>query len=389
MKKLQSNKVQSNSIKIGITVILLAIFVAFLYVLNQPVEGEAFTAASKLIFARAHVTEVESENAFPDTWTEDLRLGTQNIYVELDSGEFKGEELAVINYLSAYANIDLKEGSRIIVRLDYDAQGNPYVASVSNYDRGGVLIGLTSVFVGLLVILGGKKGVAAVVGLFFTVICIWFFLIPLLQRGFPTIPAAIILVAITTAVSLLLLNGFSLKTFCAVSGCIGGVAIAGMAAGMAGILTPINGFNMAEAEDLVLRTGDTGFKISGLLISGILISSLGAVMDVALTITSAVFELHAMNPTANRKRLFQSGINIGRDAMGTMANTLILAFAGSSLNILILFRIFGYPNLQIFNSDMMSIELIQGLAGSIGIVMTVPLVAALSAAICEKESKKN
>jgi uncharacterized membrane protein len=238
-----------------------------------------------------------------------------------------------------------------------------------------------------MVLFGGKKGVASLLGLVFTVVCIWFFLIPLIRRGFPAIPAAIMLVAITTTVSMLLLNGYSAKTLCAILGCVGGVLVAGVTAAIAGMLTPITGFNMPEAEDIVLRAGDQGLKLSGLLVSGILISALGAVMDTSMSITSAVFELHDINPSVGRKKLLQSGINIGRDAMGTMSNTLILAFAGASLNTLLLFRVFDYPYLQIFNSDMMAIEVIQGLSGSIGIVLTVPLVAALSAAMCVAPKK--
>ena len=177
-----------------------------------------------------------------------------------------------------------------------------------------------------------------------------------------------------------------MKTFCATIGCVGGVAMAGAAAALTAAATPINGFNMSEAEELVLRTGGTSLNVSGLLISAILIAALGAVMDVAMTITSAVFEVHQLNPELNRQKLIQSGINIGRDAMGTMANTLILAFAGSALNMLILFRIFDYPYLQIFNSDMMALEIIQGISGSIGIVMTVPLVAFLSAFLCSRKN---
>ncbi len=369
-------------LKAGVTTVLLLGFLAVVIVLNTPRGDAVPTAASQLRFARARVTAVLAENASPDTWTESLRLGTQQVYVQLESGEHKGTQLYAVNYLNAYANIDLKVGTRIIVRLDYDESGKLYVASIANYARDGVLIGLMVIFAALMIGFGGKKGVASLAGLLFTVVSIWFFLIPLMQRGFPAILGAVILVAITTAVSLVLLNGFTAKTLCAVIGCIGGVLVAGVTAALAGEITPIGGFNMPESEEIVLRMGDSDLKIRGLLVSGILISALGAVMDTSMSITSSVFELHEMNPSVDRKRLFRSGINIGRDAMGTMSNTLILAFAGTSLNTLLLFRVFDYPYLQIFNSDMMTIEVIQGLAGSIGIVLTVPLVAALSAAMC-------
>ncbi len=375
-------------LKTVITAALLVGFIALLFVLNSPQEGEVPTAASQLKFARARVMLVYADDASPDVWTEGLRLGTQQVLVKLESGEFKGTQLPAVNYLNAYTNVDLKVGTNIIVRLDYDESGAPYIASIANYNRDGVMIGLLVLFSALLVGLGGKKGVASLLGLIFTVVSIWFFLIPLLRRGVPAIPAAVALVIITTAVSMLLLNGFSAKTLCAVLGCVGGVLVAGVIAVVAGNLTPITGFNMAEAEEIVLRVGDTGLQIRGLLVSGILISALGAVMDTSMSITSAVFELHDMNPKVERRKLFKSGLNIGRDAMGTMSNTLILAFAGASLNTLLLFRVFDYPYLQIFNSDMMAIEVIQGLSGSIGIVLTVPLVAALSAAMCGKNLQK-
>lgn len=371
----------------GVVFLCIFLFFIFVYWLNKPMAGDVDTAASKIIYEKAYVSEILDENAEPDTWTEGLRLGTQNVVLTVKTGEYKGEELPITNYLSAYGNIDLKVGTPVIVRLDKDESGNPYVVTIGNYDRSSMILSLIIIFIALLVLLGGKKGAGAILGIAFTVFSIWFFLIPLIERGFPAIVASIILVAVTTLISLLLLNGFTKKTFVATIGCIGGVAIAGIIAYIAGQLTPINGFNMGEAEELVLRSSESGLKISGLLVSGILIASLGAVMDVAMTITSAVAELHEVKPSLRSKELFLSGMNIGRDAMGTMANTLILAFAGASLNMLVLFRVFDYPYRQIFNSDLMAIEIIQGIAGSIGIVLTVPIVALLSGVLYGKKSK--
>ncbi len=361
--------------------VLLIAFLGFVYWLNQPTAGETPTAASLGIFAKAHVSELLAEQASPDTWTEGLRLGQQDIVITIDSGQYKKQSFRTINFLGAYGNVDLKEGSKIIVRMDLDDNKQPYVTGVVNHNRNSVVMGLVGLFVVLLVVLGGKKGVTALVGLVFTILSIWYFLIPMIQRGIPAIPATIFLVAVTTLVSLIALCGVSKKSFCAIVGCIGGVTMAGMIAVLAGMLTPITGFNMPEAEELVLRAGDTGLHIRGLLASGILIASLGAVMDVAMMIASALSEIHELNPKITTSQLFKSGINIGRDSMGTMANTLILAFAGASLNTLVLFRVFDYPYLQIFNSDLLVIEIIQGVVGSIGIILTVPLVAAISAYI--------
>lgn len=371
-------------IKLIASFLFCVIFITILIWINKPLPGEVPTAASKITFARAHVTELISDEAKAEEWTEGLRIGVQEVYIQIDSGEDRGKILPAVNYMSVYNNVDLKEGTKVIVRMDIDANGLSYIASISNYNRGPALLGLTVVFVLSLAVFGGRKGIAAILGLAFTIVGIWFLLIPMIRHGINPILSSIAIAAITTAVSLVLLNGLSMKTFCATIGCVGGVALAGAAAALTAAATPINGFNMPEAEELILRTGGTSLNISGLLISAILIAALGAVMDVAMTITSAVFEVHQLNPELNRQKLIQSGINIGRDAMGTMANTLILAFAGSALNMLILFRIFDYPYLQIFNSDMMALEIIQGISGTIGIVMTVPLVAFLSAFMCSR-----
>ncbi len=362
------------------------VFIAILIWINQPLPGEVPTAASQIRFARAHVTEIIRDEAKAEDWTEGLRIGVQEVYVQIDSGEDRGKTLPAVNYMNAYNNVDLKVGTKIIARMDTDANGLSYIASIPNYNRGPALLGLTVIFVLFLAVFGGKKGIAAILGLAFAIVDIWFLLIPMIRHGINPIFSSVAIAAVTTAVSLVLLNGLSMKTLCATIGCVGGVAMAGAAAALTAVATPINGFNMSEAEELILRADGTSLNISGLLISAILIAALGAVMDVALTITSAVFEMHQLNPELNRQKLIQSGINIGRDAMGTMANTLILAFAGSALNMLILFRIFDYPYLQIINSDMMALEIIQGISGSIGIVMTVPLVAFLSAFICSRKN---
>ena len=369
----------------------LALAVAFLLavvMLARPMEGDTPTSASQRVFVSVKVTQVLEDTARADAWSEGLRLGSQLLEVEILQGEHKGERLLSPNYLSAYYNIDAKEGTRMIARLGVDDSGALYIASFVNYDRGPVLGGFVLLFALTLIAVGGKQGLKALLGLAFTLAALWLLLIPLLMRGMAPIPTTVAVVALTAAVSLCALTGYTRKTLCALLGCVGGVTMAGVLAALVGLLTPLSGFNMPEAEELVLRAADHGLTIRGLLVCGVLISSLGAVMDVAMSIASACNELRELNPELSPGALFRSGMNIGRDAMGTMANTLILAFVGSSLNMLILFRAYDYPSLQILNSDMMAIELVQGVAGSIGIVLTVPLVSAVSARLLTGAKKK-
>lgn len=374
--------------ELGICTVLALLLLVWALALELTEPEREATAAQKRQFAVARVLDVLEDNAETQDWTEGRRIGQQYLEIEILTGDWKGAVLETVNYLTIYTNVDAKVGTRIIVRLEADETGAPYILSVPNYNRTPVLLGLIAVFALLLVVIGRRKGLMALLGLAYTLASVWFILIPMLLRGADPILTAIGIVALTTAASLILLTGLSKKTLCATLGCIGGVAAAGLFAALCGTISPLNGFNLTEAEELILRASDRGIRISGLFVSGILIASLGAVMDVAMSISSACWELREVDPALTRGALFRSGMNIGRDAMGTMANTLILAFAGSSLNVLILFQVYDYPMIQLFNADSIAVELIRGVGGSIGIILTVPLVAALSARIMGSSKKQ-
>lgn len=387
MKRLKIEFTRQRKLEIAIALGLVLIMALWAAALRWTDKEREATAARKRSFAMARVTDILYDDAEAQDWTEGRRVGQQQLEVEITSGQWKGLTLEAANYLSAYSNVDAKVGTKIIVRLDLDDDGQPYIISVPNYDRVPMLVGLLLAFALLLVVIGGKKGVMALLGLAYTLVSIWLIQVPMVLRGFDPVVTAILIVALTTATSLFLLTGLSKKTLCASIGCVGGVAVAGLFAAVAGTISPLNGFNSTEAEDLVLRAFDYDLHISGLFVSGILIASLGAVMDVAMSIASSCWELRELNPQLSRSALFRSGMNIGRDAMGTMANTLILAFAGSSINTLILLQVYDYPFIQIFNTDAIAEELIRGVAGSIGIILTVPLVALLSAQLMKPENK--
>ena len=367
--------------------LVLAVLAGTAVWLNRADEDETASDASRMVYASAEVTAVLADNAQEDYQNaEGRRVGDQELEIWILSGDHKDEIMTVTNYMSALFNVDVGQGDRIIVRIMTDEEGS-YYASVFNYDRGIVLGVFLLIFFALLAVLGGKKGVGALAGLLLTLGCIWFILIPCLLRGVPAIPVTIAVSAVSAAAGLIFLNGYSKKTFCAVCGCVGGVLAAGIAAAVAGTLSPMNGFNMQEAENLILYGADEGLKVSGLLVCGVLISALGAVMDVALGIASSVWEMKKQNPDASAGSLFRSGMQIGKDAMGTMANTLILAFAGSSLNMLILVQTYDIPFLQLINTDSIALEVVQSVAGSVGILLTVPLVAFISARLMARKKK--
>ena len=368
-----------------ISFLVCIILISSAFALNRPIEGETPTSASQVIFDKAKVTAILEDTAVADhDNAEGLRVGSQEVEIQILSGTHKDEIMTLTNNMSALFNVDLDEGDEIIVRILTDDDG-AYYASLFNYNRGTILGGFVLVFFVLLAVLGGRKGIGALCGLVFTLASIWFILIPALIKGYSAIPVTVGIIAVSATGALSLLNGFSKKTLCAVLGCVIGVVTAGAIAGVVTWLTPMSVFNMSEAENLLLYGADKGLKISGLLVCGVLISALGAVMDTALGIASAVYELHEQNPSLDTKQLFRSGMHIGQDAMGTMANTLILAFAGSSLNMLILVQTYDIPFIQLINTAYICIEVIQSIAGAMGILFTVPIVAFISALVMAKD----
>ena len=222
------------ALEIGLALGLVLILVVWAAALFWTEEDREATAARKRTFAVAEVTDVLEDAAETQDWTEGRRIGQQYLEVKVLTGPWKGEVLETVNYLTIYTNVDAKVGTHIILRLEPDEQGELYVLSIPNYNRVPMLLGLMAVFAGLLVLIGRRKGVMALAGLVYTLACLWFILVPMILRGANPVLVTVIIVALTTAASLLLLTGLSRKTLCATLGCVGGVAAAGLFAAAAG-----------------------------------------------------------------------------------------------------------------------------------------------------------
>jgi len=370
---------KSKAIKIAILLLLAIILFIFLYLFNREtiISFNQQGGLSYVKYEKAKVLRIVDESLEKDESISNLSRGYQQLELKILTGEHKGEIHIIKNYLSNLFNVHAKAGLNIIVCID-TANPHTYSISVYNYHRSFVLFGLIIFFFALLWSIGGKKGFKSIVGLVFTFILIIYCLLPMLYRGYSPIFASVLIVIITTCVTLFLLNGWSSKTISAMLGTTLGVIIAGIVSSVAGYLCHITGFQTEEVETLVVIARDGGMQIEGLLFAGILISSLGAIMDVAMSIASSVHEVYCSNPKLDKKELFLSGINVGRDMMGTMSNTLILAFTGTSLNSLILIYSYNVSYNQLINMNMIGIELVQGLSGSIAIILTVPIISFIS-----------
>jgi uncharacterized membrane protein len=186
-------------------------------------------------------------------------------------------------------------------------------------------------------------------------------------------------VMVTLCVSLVLLGGFSAKTLSAILGTMAGVVISEFFLMAALQITHLSGFNTNEYDSLIQIAGATHMRVSELLFAAILISSLGAVMDIAISIASSVNEVFMGNSSLGARELFIAGMNVGRDMMGAMANTLIIAFTGTSLNMLVLLYAMDVTYYQVLNNNMIGIYIIQAVSGSLAVILTVPLVSFISA----------
>jgi len=359
-------------IKLITTLIGLAIFALVLSYANTDVPGGY--RYMRYTFETARVLEVLEDHTeinpdFPDT-----RVGQRLYRIELLSGEHQGYQAELRTHFFPSFQVDVSEGSRVSVFLR-DMGGGQFDVLLHNQERSLILIASVIVFFLALGLIGGKKGLMSIIGLIFTLTNILFVLIPLLLKGYGPLPITVLVLVVTATVSLVLLNGWGKKTAVAITGCLSGVVIAALLAGIVGNLTNVDGYNLGETDALIAVGLDTDIRISGLFISGALIASLGAVMDISMTIASAAEELILSNPKISSKQLFQASMNIGRDAMGTMANTLILAFVGTGLSVLVVIFGIGRSFSQVMNMDFVAVEIIRSMAGSLGLVVTVPIVA--------------
>lgn len=375
---LKSRKNIKNNIIVCIIIIL---FFFFLYFFNK-IEKVELINRTGTSYEKAIVVEIIEDNLQEDG----TRIGYQKVKLKILSGNLKGNILDGTSFAGYLYGADCTIGMKVIASIsEYD--GNASV-SVYSYDRSNIIYVFVGLFLLMLWIIGGKKGFKSAIGLMFTFICIIYLFLPMLYRGYSPFLSAVVVIILITIVSLYLIDGISKKSISAMIGTITGVIISGVCAAGFGNIAKISGYNVAEVDELVFISNNTNLKVGGILFAAILIASLGAVMDVSMSIASAMTEIYSHNNNIGKKDLFKSGINVGRDMMGTMSNTLILAFTGGSINTLILNYAYALKYNQVINMYQIGIEIMQGVSGSIAIILSVPLVSIISSYLLTFERKK-
>ena len=355
----------------GCLAVASILFLLFFYRYNQFERINLYGTEGRT-FEKAIVVEVTEDNETQPG----VYIGNQEVILKIESGKHKGEEIQAVSSSSFLYGTHCSVGKKVVVMLSESA--GEIVASVYSKDREMMIWLIIGIFVLILVIIGGKKGLYSVLGLAFTFLCIIGLFLPMIYKGHSPIVAAILVIILTTVATMYLVAGATKKAVCASMGTIAGVIISGCFAWIFSKMTEISGYNVSDIEDLVYVQEQIGIEVGELLFCGILIAALGAVMDVAMSITSTIEELSINNPLMDYKKLFQSGMKVGRDMMGTMSNTLVLAFAGGSINTMVFLYVYNYPYRQMINMSSLGIEIIQGVAASIGVILIVPIVSLLA-----------
>lgn len=353
-----------------------------------------FTLLTSISFAEEEFPEPLMEKALvleagPAEYVEDLysEFQMQKVKVEILSGEYKGSILDIENHLSdneAY-NIFVENGDKVVIMIDEYEDG--YEVYIADYYRFNYLLYLVLLAIILVILIGRFKGLKAVISLSLTVFAIVYILLPQILKGADPIPMSIIISIGITIITITLVGGINSKSLSAIIGTTFGVIIAGVISYIVGTKAHLTGLSAEEATMLIYIPQEVTFNFRSLMFSGIILGSLGAVMDVGMSISSSIEEIHNANRDLPIKSLFNAGMNVGKDIMGTMINTLVLAYAGTSIPLLLVFMAYETSLTKVFNLDVIATEIVRSLSGSIGLILTIPITALIASLLLKKKPK--
>ncbi|MGN0427025.1 MAG: YibE/F family protein [Agathobacter sp.] len=367
----------------------LSLFVImFLFV--KPDKEERTAAEEYAEYEKGNVTMVLSDNTERDASSDNSWRGEQLLLIEITSGQYKGQTLQVSNYVGPLYSVPLEVGDSAVLIISTYEDGT-HLGTVYEFNRTFGLIVVVIMFFIAAILIGGKTGAKSLLGLIITLACLFGILLPALMKGAPTLPTIFLVCTYITIVTLAILGGLQKKTICAMIGTVSGTAAALLFGQFSQMLLRVDGMRISDAEALLqLQQQGIPIGIKGLLTGGVIISSLGAVMDVAMGIASSLSEISIANSSLTRRDLFRSGMNIGHDMVGTMTNTLILALLGNDLVFIIYLYSLGLSSNQLISSAYLSIEVISSISSSIGVILSIPLTAMISSiALSKKEDPKD
>jgi len=305
--------------------------------------------------------------------------------IKLLKKPLKNQIISVENILTGNPNYDIniKKGMKVILHVEEDEENN-LLFSIDSVYRFNTLLGLSILFCGLLIYVGRKKGLYSLVSILITAILITNLLSPMVLAGINPVFSTIIICLLSTAITMYLVGGFNRKSTSATIGCILSIVFAGLLSLLAVKTAHLTGFS--DEQSLYLYSSYPQLDFIGIVISTMILATLGAVMDVAMSIASTINEIHEVDNSKTVKELFKCGMNVGRDIIGTMANTLILVYLGGSLPLILL-----TSNLDVekfINLNSIVTEISAAIIGSCAIVICVPITAIIASELIKNLPEK-
>lgn len=350
-------------------------------VVNLPVEE---------LYVKAQVNEVHEQKIEIDEMSpyyNPAAKGTQYVRIqdvtyEVMEGDYKGIIFSSKNELTGQVfDMELKVKDNVLILLKkYDEE--TFEGFATDYIRNDSMLIFIILFIVALLILGKWKGLRAIASLIITVSAIFYVLIPLSLQGWNPLWLALGICAAVTIATILIISGFNKKAYSAIIGTLGGVIFAALIAFIISKIALLTGLSGEDARILYINRPELNFF--NIFFASIIIGALGAIMDVGMSISSAVYELAETNKNMKRAELIKSGMNVGKDIMGTMSNTLILAYVGSAFPLLMLFAMNDFGVFQIMNFDFMAAEIVRSISGSFGLLLAIPITAFVAGFFREK-----
>lgn len=363
-----------------IWVITVIVSLTVIYFGNKVVTKDfEFFSGGDQIMVRAEVTEVTGQENSQMMIGDAAAVNSQliNFKCKIKEGDMKGEIVDASQIIDEmYAGSQYMkpaESGDDIMLIYYDGlaeTGSQW--QMNDYYRFDEIAILAAIFFGLLIIIGRWKGVNTLLSLAFTFCFVFFVFVPAIMRGYNAYIWAIITCVFTIVMTLLLINGTSRKTAATIAGCITGTVIAAITTCIMSEILQITGFIDTESYYLTMLNPEKPMDLTAVIFAAIVIGAMGAIMDIAMDISSSLYEISEHVPDISFRKLARSGMSIGRDVMGTMANTLVLAYIGSSLSGIMILMIHSASMTHLLNREVIIVELMQAVIGSLAILLTIP-----------------
>jgi uncharacterized membrane protein len=350
------------------------LIIAMFFILSISIFAEETYVKGKIL------SIIREENLVDDEYL----TSVTDFQVEIMEGKDKGTVLKISHptYREKQHNLSFKPNMNVVVYRD---AGENYIIE---RDRRSSLYFLVSLFLGATLLIAKKQGLKAIISLGITGFLIFKFMIPGIILGVSPILISIIILSISSVVTIFFMTGFNSKGIIAILGTLGGVIFAGILSMFFSNTMGFTGYTTIESINYASLIKNIDLK--ELISAGVIIGSAGAVMDVSMSISSALAEIKIHKPHITSLELYSSGMRIGRDIIGTMINTLILAYIGGSLFTIMILTIQqnNFPNIRIFNFEFVGVEFLRAFCGSIGILIAVPLTSFLSSKIYIEAEEK-